>query len=224
MTKIIVQSFKGKPISTRANGDWNLTQMCQAHGKQVGDFLRLKTTQDYLAKLGTTTGIPKAELVQVTRGGAHPEQGTWGHRMVAIRLAQWCSDEFAVQFVFWIEELLTTGSVNINLQNVAKCNDTQGFVYLAVIPNGFYKIGMSKKPYKRMASLQTGTPLEITLVHRIFTFNCKALERALHDYYSAYWVRSEWFSLPKQCVLEFPSVANELDAALENICLPTQEL
>ncbi|MCT7965054.1 BRO family protein [Laspinema sp. D1] len=98
--------------------------------------------------------------------------------------------------------------------------DNSGFIYLAKTPNGWCKIGMSKQPYKRMSSLQTGTPLEVTLVHRVFTFDMVALETSLHEYYSAYWMRGEWFELPDDCIHEFPAVANELDTKLEQICLP----
>ena len=79
---------------------------------------------------------------------------------------------------------------------------------------------MSKQPYKRMQSLQTGSPLEIILLHRIYTFDMVALEKALHDYYAAYSLRGEWFDLPAECIREFPAIANQLDTAIEQICLP----
>ena len=100
-------------------------------------------------------------------------------------------------------------------------DDAVGFIYLAkATQTRWCKIGMSKQPYKRMTSLQTGSPLEITLIHRIFTFDMSALEKALHEYYSAYWLRGEWFDLPSECVQEFPTIANELDMKVEQVCLP----
>lgn len=79
---------------------------------------------------------------------------------------------------------------------------------------------MSETPYRRMTALQVGTPLEITLVHRIFTLNMSALEKALHGYFDAYWIRGEWFDLPEDCIKDFPAIANELDADLELVRLP----
>lgn len=100
-------------------------------------------------------------------------------------------------------------------------NNNSGFVYLAqASQTQWCKIGMSKQPYKRMSSLQTGTPLEITLIHRVFTFDMVALEKSLHDYYAAYSLRGEWFDLPVECIREFPAIANQLDTAIEQICLP----
>ena len=90
--------------------------------------------------------------------------------------------------------------------------NVSGFVYLAqASQTRWCKIGMSKQPYKRMSSLQTGTPLEITLIHRVFTFDMVALEKSLHDYYAAYSLRGEWFDLPAECIREFPAIANQLD-------------
>lgn len=53
------------------------------------------------------------DLVQVIQGGDPQNQGTWGHPKVAIRFAQWCSEEFAVQVDIWTDELMTTGKVEI---------------------------------------------------------------------------------------------------------------
>lgn len=99
--------------------------------------------------------------------------------------------------------------------------DNSGFIYLAqASQTQWCKIGMSKQPYKRMQSLQTGSPLEIILIHRIYTFDAIALEKSLHEYFDAYRVRGEWFDLPAECIQEFPIIANQLDAAIEQVCLP----
>jgi hypothetical protein len=53
-------------------------------------------------------------LVETWKGGNNLSKGgTWGHPKVAIRFAQWCSDDFAIQVDTWIDELLTTGQVTI---------------------------------------------------------------------------------------------------------------
>jgi BRO family, N-terminal domain/Meiotically up-regulated gene 113 len=127
----------------------------------------------------------------------------------------------AKKFQKWILKNMRLINSHIPYSDFSCPTDNSGFVYLASAGT-WYKIGMSKTPYKRMTSLQTGSPLEITLIHRIFTFDCKELEKALHDYYSAYWMRGEWFDLPQECVNEFPLVANQLDTTLEQSCLPTK--
>lgn len=123
----------------------------------------------------------------------------------------------------WIVDQLTTLRQSSALFSYMAANphvtDNTGFVYLAMSGKGWYKIGMSKQPHKRMSSLQVGSPLEIKLIHRIFTFDCVALEKALHSYYQAYWLRGEWFELSNAMVADFPSVVDNLDATLEQGCL-----
>jgi len=48
VTDLVVNSFEGQAISIRADGYWNATEMCQAHGKRIDNFLRLDSTQAYL--------------------------------------------------------------------------------------------------------------------------------------------------------------------------------
>lgn len=171
---------------------------------------RLDDDERGLAKLDTPGG--KQDLTIVSVSG-----------MYAIVLTSRKPE--AKVFRKWIFEQLNNLHKNRDFFSFVNENpqyaDTSGFVYLVATPNGWYKIGMSKHPYKRMSSLQVGTPLEITLIHRVFSFDCAALEKALHDYYQAYWLRGEWFNLPQSCVFEFPSVATELDKTLEQSSLPT---
>lgn len=47
-TSLIVSNFEGKPISTRSDGYWNATEMCEAYGKRIDNFLRLDGTKAYL--------------------------------------------------------------------------------------------------------------------------------------------------------------------------------
>lgn len=70
--------------------------MAQATNKKVNDWTRLESAKSYLVALSTSTGIPVDRLVNTKLDGANEDRGTWAHRKVAIRFAQWCSDEFAV--------------------------------------------------------------------------------------------------------------------------------
>ena len=98
----------------------------------------------------------------------------------------------------------------------AKSNDLTGFVYLirqTITP--YYKIGKSKDPYKRLQTLQTGTPLELQIVSRVWSFDAVRLESTLHEYFDAYRVRGEWFDLPSELVGRFVAIATELDSENE---------
>lgn len=107
----LTKSYKGRAIRIdQSNNYVCLTDMASANGKQFGHWNALKNTQEYLSTFSETIGIPLVELLVVTEGR---DGGTWAHQKIAIRFAQWCSVEFAIQVDFWIDELMTTGSVSI---------------------------------------------------------------------------------------------------------------
>jgi hypothetical protein len=207
-------AYKENPIQKNEFGYISATLMCKVNNKKVNDWLRCKSFKQYVNAISIALNIPVDELVIIQRGGPG-DQGTWIHPRLALKLARWISLEFEM----WCDNHIDISDSGVNNK------DSSGFIYLAqAATTQWFKIGMSKTPYKRLSSLQTGSPLEVTLIHRIFTLDMPALEKALHEYYNAYWLRGEWFNLPQECVLEFPSVANLLDTSLEQTCLPSHNV
>ena len=111
-----IKKWNDRAIRIRKDRYVSLTDLAYSTGKLFADWRRLKSTESYLTTLSTVMGYPITELVEVIQGGISEKQGTWGHPKVAIRFAQWCSDEFAVQVDIWIDELLTTGKVELQAQ------------------------------------------------------------------------------------------------------------
>lgn len=109
----IPHTYNGVTILHRGDGYWNATAMCQANRKLWADYWRLGSTKEFLGELSSVMGIPITELVQVRQAGVANLQGTWVHRRVAVHLAQWCNARFAVIVSGWVEELLTTGRVEL---------------------------------------------------------------------------------------------------------------
>lgn len=94
----------------------NATQMALPFGKKPNEFVRLRSTQEYLDALESVTGIPRNTLIQTFRGNSQKKpQGTWVHKLLAVRFAQWLSPHFAVWVDKQIEELLTKGKVELSL-------------------------------------------------------------------------------------------------------------
>lgn len=110
---MLVKTWNEKQIRWREDGFGCLTDMGKATGKQVGDWLRLKGTKEYIDVLSSVTGVAVTQLLQVIQGGEPEKQGTWANKQLCIRFAQWCSPEFAVQVDLWIEEIMTKGYVDI---------------------------------------------------------------------------------------------------------------
>jgi hypothetical protein len=53
------------------------------------------------------------ELVEIDKGGVPEQQGTWGHKRVALKLAAWLNSDFEAWVYEVIEKLLTQGSVKL---------------------------------------------------------------------------------------------------------------
>ena len=107
MNNIATFDYNGQIISRRHDGFISLTQMCQANGKRLDNWIRLKSTQSYSATLSNSLGN---EVVKTEEG---VNGGTWGHPSVAINLARWLSDEFAVWCDGHIFNLMSTGTTAI---------------------------------------------------------------------------------------------------------------
>ena len=109
----LIKSWNDRNIRIRGDRYVSLTDMAQASGKQFSGWNRLESTKSYLATLSRSMQISIDVLVQAKTTGLNEDRGTWGHPKVAIRFAQWCSDEFAVQVDIWTDELITTGKVEL---------------------------------------------------------------------------------------------------------------
>jgi hypothetical protein len=123
---ILARSFNDRLIRIRQSDRYvSGTDMAQAANKLFADWNRLKSTTEYLQALESVMRIPITELVQVFQGGVPENQGTWLHPKVALRFAQWCSAKFAVQVDCWIDELLTTGKVELESENLKTLQQTE---------------------------------------------------------------------------------------------------
>ena len=83
----------------------------------------------------------------------------------------------------------------LELQRRAMTIDVPGCVY--IIGNrdrGLCKIGFSMSPMKRMETLQTGCPFELSMLAR-FENRGRSFERLLHERAQPYHERGEWFRI-----------------------------
>ncbi len=71
-------------IEVREDGWWNLTSLVRDRGRAIADFLRLKSTKDFVAALEQDLGYPP---VEVSIGGLTP--GTWGHPVLGSKCLSW---------------------------------------------------------------------------------------------------------------------------------------
>jgi hypothetical protein len=74
-------------------------------------------------------------------------------------------------------------------------------------PSGRIKIGYSKEPTKRMASLQIGCPDELELMGTIHA--PKSLETVLKRAFRDFRIRGEWHTPSKELLCYIESYANK---------------
>lgn len=84
----------------------------------------------------------------------------------------------------------------------------EGFLYLlrAVMPNTYYKIGLSKNPKTRIGTLGVQLPFPIEALHIIPTNDMKQAESQLHERYESKRVNGEWFELSDEDVQEICAI------------------
>ncbi len=89
--------YEGNPVSFSNNGAImvSATQMAKPFGKLVGDWLRLKSTEEFVNALSSDMQIPISALIKVVKGG-NTEQGTWMHEDVALEFARWLSCSYRI--------------------------------------------------------------------------------------------------------------------------------
>ncbi|ATJ82029.1 KilA-N domain-containing protein [Halomonas beimenensis] len=103
-TQLITKQWNDKTLTFRQDGYFNMTKAAKQFGKRDAlDFFRNAETQDYLAELEKTTGIPVDSLVIKTRGR---HGGTWAHPKLAVFFARWLDTRFAVACDAMIEDIL----------------------------------------------------------------------------------------------------------------------
>lgn len=91
------------------------TKMAKPFGKFPADWLRQKSTKEYVEAVASETQIPISQLVITKKGNDGTEQGTWMHKDVALEFARWLAPLFGLWCNRRIEELLTTGHTEIAL-------------------------------------------------------------------------------------------------------------
>ena len=116
MSNLMNFNYNGQVIQKREDGFISLTQMCHANGKLLANWKQLKSTDAYLKAVSSDIGIPMSQLLEVRKGNSSDfNQGTWGHPMVAIHLAQWLSPKFYSWCNAHIFNLMQSGSTSLEI-------------------------------------------------------------------------------------------------------------
>ncbi len=79
------------------------------------------------------------------------------------------------------------------------------YVYL-IQADKYHKIGIAGDPQSRLAQLQTGNPYQLKIVSCYGFQDALIVEKSLHQAYSKFNVRNEWFLLHDDLISKFDDV------------------
>lgn len=115
MKDLIVKEYLGNGIEFKIIDGVvyaNATSMCKAFGKQPSDWLKIKSTQEYIEELeGVGRSSEGVELVKIVNDGFN--NGTWIHEKLILDLARWLNVKFRVWCDEQIATLLREGNVSV---------------------------------------------------------------------------------------------------------------
>lgn len=140
-TSIINFDYKGNQIPFEKGKDVlvNLTAMAKPFPeKNLSTIINSLEIKEYINALTEIKNFSSADLLIVRKGGDISQQGTWGHRLVAIRVAQKLNPALAVWVDMRIEELLTTGVATVS-------NDDEAIAYAMQVLNNRLEAARAEK-------------------------------------------------------------------------------
>lgn len=80
--------------------------------------------------------------------------------------------------------------------------------------DGYYKIGVSKHPNKRVKEHQTGNPSELKVVHTYLSEHARKIETTLKNRYSYLKKEGEWFDLSIKEDVKFLTDCKQIEESI----------
>lgn len=167
MSNIIKYDFQGDLYSFRADGWFNATEAAERFGKAPNEWLRLPGTASYLAAFRRKYGnIPHLRTKRGVGGG------TWLHPKLAVRFAQWLSDDFAV----WCDEQIDAiirngiraeGSVNLLPMFLRE----SAAAWELRFPPSYYH-ALARMTNTRYMGHTAGTPMQYAQITDLWVYGC----------------------------------------------------
>ncbi len=100
--KALTLAFNNNPIHISRDAWFNATDMARVFNKRPAEWLRLPETEKYIDALCRKSKVGKSHFVKTRKGGSVATRGTWFHRKLAVRFAQWLSVDFSI----WCDEVV----------------------------------------------------------------------------------------------------------------------
>lgn len=97
-----------------------------------------------------------------------------------------------------VDYTINAGEKSFKWTSPETARHAQGFVYLIQAENQLVKIGVSINPQKRFQTLNTASPIELSILFSIKSDDAYTLEDKLHKRFADRHIKGEWFSLSEE--------------------------
>ena len=114
---------------------------------------------------------------------------------MSLRYSSEVRARFVVAFVDYRETIINLYKARIVEKVVPQLSASRSFVYIIREEgNKRFKVGVSNNPEKRLKTLQTGNPEDLTLLYTsLVCSNSFEIEDSVHEHFKDYLLRGEWF-------------------------------
>ncbi len=178
----------------------------------MNSFLRQKSTQQYVEALIThlnkterTTLLSEKDLIYTHKGGDVSIQGTWVHKLIGLRVAQWLDPFFAIWVDEKIEELLVEGFTTLE-----PAVDFRVIYFVKAKLLNRVKIGMTNNLKRRLDGLKSDGPDELELLKILRVNEVYQSDSDVHELFPHLRVRGEWFQLTSELQHFIDNLVTEL--------------
>lgn len=136
----------------------------------------------------------KQKFIEAFLDPKSPSFGNYRQSALTAGYSEDYADNISVQMPKWLSDVLGKNNDKVRILR------DEGHIYI-VKCREYYKIGITKQPVvKRLISLQTASPFEITVVASKKIKDIRVNETNLHKLLRDFHVRGEWFKLPDRIV------------------------
>jgi len=192
----------------------NATQMAKPFGKRPSKFLELEEVKNYIKYFEEKSDVRQAVITIKGKFKDGRPQGTWMHKTLALRFAQWLDVRFAIWVDEKIEELLKQGYAQISGLWVYFFQSTG---------SKMVKIGKTFDLQRRQNTIENSHGYAVKLLKAIRVPD-ESHERAIHKQFKHIRLKGEWFKFTKELREYIEGLPNHIHPQEEELRSKNSEL
>ena len=185
----------------------NATEMAKPFGKRPSKFLEIAEVKKYIQYLEENSDVRQAVITVRGNFKDGRPQGTWMHKLLALRCAQWLDVRFAIWVDERIEELLKKGYTQLS---------GLWIYFFQSSATQTIKIGKTYDLQKRKRRVENSHGHEVKLLKAIKVPD-ESYERAIQKQFKHLRLKGEWFRLAPDLQQYIDNLPNHLQSEGEEL-------